>query len=87
MKETIQLAIFVKPNAKQTRLVEIKDGVLHIALHAKPQEGEANKELIRFLADYFDIPKSQIDLIKGHHSRHKVVSVPARAQVKITEKR
>ncbi len=72
----IELAIFVKTNAKRSALVAVKDRVLHIALHAKPHDGEANAELIRFLAELLQIPKSRIQLCRGHKSRNKVVSLP-----------
>ncbi len=74
--EKVTIRVFVKPNAKKSALVEIKDGVLHIALHAKPHEGEANKELCRFLAELYKVPKSQVILEGGEKSRHKVISLP-----------
>lgn len=72
----IEIAVFVKVNAKRSALLDVKDHVLHIALHAKPHDGEANAELIRFLAELFRIPKSRIQICRGHKSRHKVVSLP-----------
>jgi len=71
----IDLKIYVKPNAKQSALVAVKDQVLHIALHAKPQEGEANAELIRFLSELLQIPKTQLILQRGQKSRYKTVRV------------
>ena len=72
----MQIKIFVKLNAKKTALLKVVDGVLHIAIHAKPKDGEANIELIRFLSELYDVPNSQIELIKGETSRHKTVSMP-----------
>lgn len=78
----VQLRIFAKPNAKKTRLVAIDDQAMHIALHAKPQEGEANKVLIEYLAKLLKIPKSQIVFRRGEASRHKTVLVPINDTVK-----
>jgi len=80
--QKIQLKIFVKPNARQTKIVKIAEDELHIALHAKPQEGEANKALIEFLAEWLNIPKSQITLQHGNTSRHKTMVIPSSASVK-----
>ena len=79
----VELSIFVKPNAKRTVLVQINhvQGVV-IALHAKPKDGEANKELIRFLAEWLNFPKSLAILQSGEHSRHKKVLVPLTDKVK-----
>jgi uncharacterized protein (TIGR00251 family) len=74
---TTELQIFVKPNAKKSALLEVKDGVWHIALHAKPTDGEANVELVRFLSELLDVPKSLIALKRGEKSRHKCVMLQA----------
>lgn len=73
----VELHIFVKPNAKRTALIEINNeqGII-IALHAKPKEGEANRELINFLSEWLDFPKSSAKLMSGEHSRHKKIRVP-----------
>ncbi|HIF0284573.1 TPA: DUF167 domain-containing protein [Legionella pneumophila] len=72
----VEIAIYAKPNAKKTKLMAISDDRLHIALHAKPQEGEANSELLFFISQFFKIPKTQIELIKGKSSRHKLIRLP-----------
>jgi uncharacterized protein (TIGR00251 family) len=79
--QQVILNIYVKPNAKKTAIVKISDDELHIALHAKPHEGEANKELISYLAQIFKLPKSQVILHKGEASRHKRVIMPLTADV------
>ena len=72
----MKIRIFAKPNAKNSTLIEIDEQGIHIALHAKPKQGEANKELINFLSTLINLPKSQITLQKGAGSRYKHVKVP-----------
>ncbi len=72
----VVLRIFAKPNAKRTALLKVNDDALHIALHATPHEGEANKVLISYLAKLFRIPKSHIILQRGVSSRYKEIVVP-----------
>lgn len=74
--QQIKLFVFVKPNAKKTTCVGVVNGELHIALHAKPHQGEANKELINYLAELLDLPKTQIILHRGEGSRHKQLILP-----------
>lgn len=69
----IEIQVYAKPNAKRSALIEVTAKGLHIALHAKPHQGEANKELIHFLSELFDIPKSHIELLRGESSRYKKV--------------
>jgi uncharacterized protein len=65
----------VIPRARTSEIVEWKDGVLKIRLHAIPEKGEANEALIEFLADQLDISKSSITLIRGSASRIKHLQI------------
>lgn len=67
----------VIPRSKTT-LVEITEVTpsnisLKIKVRAAPEDGKANDEVIRILADYFAIPKSKISLKSGYTSRNKVL--------------
>ncbi len=46
-----------------------------VDLRAKPQEGEANAELVRYLAKLLELPSGQIIISSGHTSGHKRVLV------------
>ncbi len=74
--QQVRLQIIAKPQAKKTALIKISEQGLHIAIHAKPHKGEANKELISFLSTLFDVPKSQIILKSGENSKHKQIILP-----------
>lgn len=75
-EQQVVLTVLAKPNAKKTALVAITDHELKISLHAKPHHGEANKELISFLAQLFRVPKTEIILKRGEKSNHKQVIIP-----------
>ena len=72
----VTLQIIAKPHAKKTALVAITEQGLHLALHAKPHQGAANKELISFLSKLFAVPKSSISLKAGTCSKQKLVVLP-----------
>lgn len=74
--QQVKLYIIAKPNAKKTAIVKISEEGLHIAIHAKPHKGAANKELILFLSKIFEVPKSQIILKAGDNSRYKQIILP-----------
>lgn len=79
--QQVSLQIIAKPNAKKTAIIKISEQGLYIAIHAKPHEGAANKELIIFLSKIFDIPKSQIILKAGESSRYKQIIMPLTTSV------
>ncbi|HRH31729.1 MAG TPA: DUF167 domain-containing protein [bacterium] len=71
------LTIHVKPNAKVTQVIsKLDDHTFVIALHAPATEGKANEELVEFLSDILNIPKTFINLKRGHNSRVKHLEVP-----------
>lgn len=69
------LQIKVIPKAQSSAIVGWEGAELKIRLKAVPEKGEANEELISFLAKKFDIPKSNIKLVSGAASRHKKVKI------------
>lgn len=67
--------IKVIPKASHSECVEWENDELKIRLAAVPDKGQANCELIRYLADLFGIGKSKIQLVQGETSRHKRVCI------------
>jgi len=65
----------ITPNARKTEIKGEREGVLCIALNAPPVDGKANKALIIFLSEFFDISKSKIEIIKGIKGRHKIIKI------------
>jgi uncharacterized protein (TIGR00251 family) len=71
------LRLHVQPGAKRTEIAGLHGEALKIRLAAPPVEGQANAELIRWLAAAFDVPKRNVDLVRGATSRDKIVRVTA----------
>ena len=70
------MAVRVLPRASRNEIAEVMaDGTVKIRLTAAPVDGEANKQLIRFLAAALKIPASRIEIIAGAAGRQKIVSV------------
>lgn len=70
------IAVRVTPRASRSKIAEIlEDGTIKIHVAAPPVDGEANEELVRFLADVLNIPKSRLEIVVGMAGRDKLVSV------------
>lgn len=67
------------PNASQTRVMGMSEYqghlTLKVAIASQPIDNKANNALARYLADYFDLPKNAVSLLKGHTCRLKLVSL------------
>lgn len=69
------IKIQAKPGAKCNNVTDISDETVGIAISAPPMEGEANAELVKYLASIFELRKSDVSLDRGSRSRQKVVVV------------
>lgn len=71
----VSFAVRVQPRASKSEVAGELDGALKVRLAAPPVDGEANEELIRFLARLFDTPRRQIAIISGQTSKNKLVRI------------
>lgn len=70
-----RITVRVQPAARTNRVLNLKDGVLHVRISATPAEGKANKALIKFLSEILDISKSRVTIEKGLTSRTKLLVI------------
>ena len=85
-KSSVSLTVKVTPRASKNALVGWEEGVLKVRLKATPQQGEANEMLIEFLSEVLEIPKSWIELVRGHTSRHKQLRITGISAAQLTTK-
>jgi uncharacterized protein (TIGR00251 family) len=69
------LKVKVTTKSKLTKIKKVVFPYLEISLHAIPQKGEANEELIIFLSKIFSLPKSAIEISKGSTSPNKLIKI------------
>ena len=67
--------ILVKPGSRKGPLIEAAPNGLVVYLREKPHDGEANSGLVKMLAEYYDVAKSCITIVKGQKSHHKTVEI------------
>ena len=73
--DSVTLSLHIQPGAKRSEVSGLHGEALKIRLAAPPIEGRANEALLRFIADSFEIPLRQVELLRGNQSRHKMVKV------------
>ncbi len=64
------LELMVVPRSSINKLIQ-ESNSLKLKITAPPVDGEANKEIINFLAKSFSCPKTSILLISGFKSKKK----------------
>jgi uncharacterized protein (TIGR00251 family) len=74
------LTLHVQPGSKRTEVAGAHGDALKVRLAAPPVDGKANAELLRFIADAYEVPLRNVTLIRGETSRDKIVRVEAPAR-------
>jgi uncharacterized protein (TIGR00251 family) len=81
MKEFI-LKVYLQPKSSKNEVVgPYRDGI-KVKVTAPPVEGKANEALIKFLSKEFKIPVSSVEILKGHHSREKMIRIGGNIKVR-----
>jgi uncharacterized protein (TIGR00251 family) len=73
--EEVIFKVYLHPKSSKNEILgPFRDGI-KVKITAPPVEGKANEGLIRLLAKQWGIPASQIEIVRGHHSRDKTLKV------------
>ena len=71
----MKIAVIAHTNAKRPRIEKDLLGALHVYVNAPPQEGKANQAIEKALAEYFQVKKTQVNLISGAKSKNKLFEI------------
>lgn len=82
----MKLKLLIQPNAKKNELVGLHNGALKVKIAAQPVDGKANAELVEFLSEVLEIPKRQIEILKGETGRNKSVEITGLTEEEVSAK-
>jgi uncharacterized protein (TIGR00251 family) len=71
----MRLSVIVIPRAARTRVDRVDPATLRVAVTAPPQGGQANRAVVRAVADYLDVPPSHVRIVRGQTGRHKILEI------------
>ena len=80
------IAVHLQPNAKSNEVVGFKDNTLSIRITAPPHKGQANRALLELLAQVLAVSKSNLNLVRGYTSRHKLISIEGLSSEELKDK-
>jgi len=70
-KDGTLLRLYIQPGARKSGWDKVFDDRQKVKIKAPPRDGEANEELISFVAKSFALAKSKVSLVRGNTSRQK----------------
>jgi hypothetical protein len=73
--DPVRIAVRVKPRARQSLVLGVREGALEVAVAAPPVEGEANRELVAVVARHFGLPKASVSILAGAAGRSKWIGL------------
>ena len=75
-----ELAVKVTPNAGENSISLPGKGGPDVTLldrvTATPENGKANAAVLKLLSKALGVPKTSLEIIRGHNARTKVVAIP-----------
>ena len=69
------LSLKLQPRASTNEIGSMLGDELRVKVTAPPVDAAANEALIQLLADQLGCRRNQVELVRGHTSRHKVVKL------------
>lgn len=71
----VLLTVHVQPNASRTECVGVHGDAIKVRVAARPIQGAANEELVRFIADRCSLARTQVQIQGGAETRRKRLCV------------
>ncbi|MBI5193006.1 MAG: DUF167 domain-containing protein [Nitrospirae bacterium] len=71
----MKISVKVKTGSKKDSVNQMEGASYLVSVKAQPVEGKANEAIIKILSDYFNVPKSNINILRGEHSKNKVIEI------------
>ena len=69
------IKVKVQTRSSQEKIEEIDLDEYKVWVTSPPADGEANEATIEILADYFNTAPSNIRIVSGHKSSHKLIEI------------
>lgn len=77
------LEVKAVPGAPRSEVCGWMGTQLKVKVQAPPVEGKANEALVRFLAEELDLPRRNVELLRGDTSRQKVLRITGLSEAEL----
>lgn len=69
----MKIKFYIQPNSSENKICGVHGDAIKLKIKSPPVDGKANKEIIEFLSEFLEIPKSKIEILHGSTGRNKLV--------------
>ncbi len=81
----VTFSVRISPRASRSAINGTHAGALKVSIAAPPVDGEANTALCSFLAAALGVPKRNVTIVQGEHSKSKVIAVVGVTEASVRE--
>ena len=81
--DEVTIEVAARPGASNRGVVGASTDGLVIRLNSAPEKGNANVELIEYLADELRVPRSAVMIARGKMSRRKTIRIVTHQPAKV----
>lgn len=71
----MKISVTVKANSKQEKVEKSGEGRYLLWVRSPAKENKANLAVVRLLSEYFAVPQSRCNIIKGSKNKHKLIEI------------
>ena len=71
----MKIFVKVKPRAKEEKVEKIDDINFRVQVTQPPEKGKANMAVVKALAGYFNVNRSNVQIVSGSSSKLKVIKI------------
>lgn len=75
----------VIPNCQDNEVISRVGKVLRVKLCVKPNDDEINRTLIKYLADFFEVKETCVNIIRGLRGKEKTIEITGRPESDLEE--
>jgi uncharacterized protein (TIGR00251 family) len=65
----------IKPDSKEDKIVEKNEMSFIVYVKEPAEDNKANRRLIELMAEKFNIVKSKVKIVTGHHAPSKILDI------------
>ena len=70
-----KIFVIAKPNSKNPGIRESGRNHFTVSISEPATDGKANHAIVNAIAEHLGVPKSYVEIVHGHFSKHKIVEV------------
>jgi len=71
----MKIKVKVKANSSKEEIKKISETEFILSVKEPPIENKANEAVLKLLSEYFNVPKSNISILKGQTSKNKIIQI------------